>query len=235
MDASSARATVRGILAQNLRKYRSHGRLSQEKLAELSGLHRTYIGSVERAERNISLENIEKLARALDVSITDLLKEDEATSNMTEFDRLYPGVLRFQELATKHGIADIFQDNGGKLLQVLLITGLEISPGREGNDARDSDGKEYELKSVNILLTKSFSTHHHINPTIIDKYRKVDWIFAEYEGIKLLSIYRLTPRDLEEYFTRWENKWRNDGRDINNPKIPLRYVKAHGKLIYPAT
>ena len=233
MYSSSARAIARRILAHNLRKYRRLGNLSQEKLAELSGLHRTYIGSVERAERNISLDNIERLAKALDVSITDLLQEYDATSDISEFNRLYPGVLKFQELAEKNGIADIFQDNGGKLLQVLLITGLEALPGREGNDARDSDGKEYELKSVNILLTRSFSTHHHINPTIIHKYRNVDWIFAEYEGIKLLSIYKLTPGNLDIYFTRWENKWLNDGRDINNPKIPLTYVKTHGELLYP--
>lgn len=141
--------------------------------------------------------------------------------------------MRLQELASKHGIRDIFQDNGGKLLQVLLITGLEALPGREGNDAKDAAGQEYELKSVNILLTKSFSTHHHINPGIIAKYRQVHWIFAVYKGIKLLSIYRLTPADLEPFYTRWETKWHYDGeKDINNPKIPLRYVEEHGELIY---
>ena len=106
------------------------------------------------------------------------------------FNKLYSEILKLQSLAEKHGINDIFQDNGGKLLQVLLLTGLEVLPGREGNDAKDSNGNEYELKSINTLLTKSFSTHHHMNPVIINKYRKVDWIFAVYEGIKLIS---LTP------------------------------------------
>jgi len=78
-------------------------------------------------------------------------------------------VRKLQALATKHGISDIFQDNGGKLLQVLLFTGLKILPGREGNDAVDERGREYELKSVNIELTSSFSTHHHMNPGIIEK------------------------------------------------------------------
>jgi hypothetical protein len=73
-----------------------------------------------------------------------------------ELKRLFPSVEKYQELAGKHGIDDIFQDNGGQLLQVLLITGLEILPGHEGNDARDADGNEYELKSVNVLKTKSF-------------------------------------------------------------------------------
>lgn len=151
------------------------------------------------------------------------------------FKEIYPAVLKLQKLAEKHGISDIFQDNGGKLLQVLLITGLEILPGREGNDARDVNGNEYELKSINILLTKSFSTHHHMNPVIIEKYRKVDWVFAVYEGIRLLSIYQLTPSDLEFYYTKWEAKWNKDeGRDINNPKIPLKYVMEHGTRIYKA-
>jgi hypothetical protein len=151
------------------------------------------------------------------------------------FNEIYPGILKLQELAEKHGINDIFQDNGGKLLQVLLITGLEVLPGREGNDAKDAQGNEYELKSVNILLTKSFSTHHHMNPAIIEKYRKVDWIFAVYEGIKLLSIHLLTPADLEFYYDKWETKWHADGgKDINNPKIPLKYVLEHGAVIYRA-
>ena len=47
---------------------------SQEELARRAGLHRTYIGSIERSERNISLINIEKIAKALNVSITKLLK-----------------------------------------------------------------------------------------------------------------------------------------------------------------
>ncbi len=148
-------------------------------------------------------------------------------------DELFPYIERYQELALKHGINDIFQDNGGKILQVLLITGLEVLPGREGNDAKDSNGNEYELKSVNIQLTKSFSTHHHINPGIIEKYRQVDWIFAVYSGINLLSIYQLTPADLEFYYDKWERKWNDSGgKDINNPKISLTYVKKHGLLIY---
>jgi len=46
--------------------------ISQEVLAERAGLHRTYIGDIERGARNLSLENIEKTARALQISISDL-------------------------------------------------------------------------------------------------------------------------------------------------------------------
>ncbi len=136
-------------------------------------------------------------------------------------------------LANKHGIGDIFQDNGGKLLQILLISVLKILPGREGNDAVDENGREYELKSVNINLTKSFSTHHHMNPTIIKKYRNVDWLFAIYLGIELISIRLLTSQDLEIFFSKWEEKWHSSGgKDINNPKIPVRYIMEKGKVIY---
>jgi hypothetical protein len=149
---------------------------------------------------------------------------------------LMPSVRKLQKLASKHGIDDIFQDNGGKILQILLCTGLTILPGREGNDARDQNGREYELKSVNIHLTKSFSTHHHMNPHIIQKYRQVDWVFAIYDGIELVEIYLLTPADIEPYFKKWAKKWADDGnKDINNPKIPLAFVRATGKRIYTAS
>jgi len=151
-----------------------------------------------------------------------------------ELDRLMPFIHEFQALATAHGINDIFQDNGGKLLQVLLLTGLTNISGREGNDAKDEAGNEFELKSVNIDLTRSFSTHHHLNPTIIEKYRQVDWIFAVYENIELQEIYRLSPDDLEFYFNKWMGKWNENKKDINNPKIPLRYVREHGDLVYRA-
>lgn len=61
------------ILAKNIRDLRHARHLSQEQLADLSGLHRTYVGSVERSERNVTLSSIEMLAKALDVTAVDLL------------------------------------------------------------------------------------------------------------------------------------------------------------------
>jgi len=55
-----------------VKKYRLSENLSQEKLAELTGLHRTYISSVERGTRSISLNNIQKIATALNVEIYKL-------------------------------------------------------------------------------------------------------------------------------------------------------------------
>lgn len=48
--------------------------LSQEELGERAGVHRTYVGMIERAEKNITLENIEKIAKALRISIDKLMK-----------------------------------------------------------------------------------------------------------------------------------------------------------------
>ncbi len=152
-----------------------------------------------------------------------------------ELKRLFPYIREVQTLASRHGIDDIFQDNGGKILQVLLILGLEQLPGREGNDAKDETGREYELKSVNVLKTKNFSTHHHMNPVIIAKYRQVDWIFAAYRGIEIKDIHLLTPEDMEPFYRQWEEKWHRDGgKDINNPKVPLSYVERIGRQLYTA-
>lgn len=58
----------------NISKLRKSQNLSQEKLAQKSGLHRTHIGMIERAERNITLLNIEKLAKGLGISIDELFR-----------------------------------------------------------------------------------------------------------------------------------------------------------------
>ncbi len=65
---------IKKLFGSNVRKYRLEKNLSQEKLAEISGLHRTYISAVERAERSISLDNIQKIACALDIEIFELFK-----------------------------------------------------------------------------------------------------------------------------------------------------------------
>lgn len=72
-----ATPSIRAILASNVRTFRRiHGH-SQEALAERCGLHRTYVGSVEREERNVSLSTLEVLAWALGVSVPQLLTPQE--------------------------------------------------------------------------------------------------------------------------------------------------------------
>lgn len=55
-----------------VREERLEKGLSQEELAEKAGVHRTYVGMIERAEKNITLKNIQKVAKALDLPISDL-------------------------------------------------------------------------------------------------------------------------------------------------------------------
>ena len=68
-----------------IRKYRESARLSQEELAELAGLHRTYISLVERGRRNITVDALNQIAEALEVYpsklMSDAEKEPEASSN----------------------------------------------------------------------------------------------------------------------------------------------------------
>ena len=59
---------------KRVREERTKQGLSQEELANKADVHRTYIGMIERAEKNITLENIEKISKALNVKITELLK-----------------------------------------------------------------------------------------------------------------------------------------------------------------
>lgn len=56
---------------ERVRQLRKEKRMSQEELADKANLHRTYIGMIERAEKNVTLINIEKIAKALEVSIQD--------------------------------------------------------------------------------------------------------------------------------------------------------------------
>lgn len=64
------------ILSENIRFLRSQKGISQEELAELCGIHRTYVGSVERGERNVTLSSLELFASALDISVPKLLTKN---------------------------------------------------------------------------------------------------------------------------------------------------------------
>ena len=63
------------IIGQRIRNYRTKKGLSQENLAELSGCHPTYIGQIERGEKNATIESIEKICVALDISLSSLFEK----------------------------------------------------------------------------------------------------------------------------------------------------------------
>lgn len=64
------------VFGTNLRRYREEKNISQEKFAEMAGLHRTYISDVERFQRSISLGNVQKIADALEIETYRLFKEE---------------------------------------------------------------------------------------------------------------------------------------------------------------
>ena len=70
---SSSLQSARERIAHHVRQLREVQGISQERLGELTELHRTYVGSIERRERNVSIDNVERIASALGVDIADLL------------------------------------------------------------------------------------------------------------------------------------------------------------------
>lgn len=76
------------FIGQRIRNYRTQQNLSQEKLAEMAGCHPTYIGQLERGEKNATLESVEKIASALNIPLSRLFEklddnEQEDTSTST--------------------------------------------------------------------------------------------------------------------------------------------------------
>ena len=68
-----AKPDLRDVLAENIRSYRQAHGVSQDVFADQCGVHRTYVGSVERCERNVTLATLELFAKAMDCSVPELL------------------------------------------------------------------------------------------------------------------------------------------------------------------
>lgn len=75
-ESSKDISHLQEAIAANVRKRRLRMGLSQEGFADLCGYHRTYIGSIERSERNITVSTLEALAKALETEPTELLRKD---------------------------------------------------------------------------------------------------------------------------------------------------------------
>ncbi len=92
----SSKISLRLRLAKRVRRLRVARGWSQEVLADAAGLHRTYIGSIERGERNVSLEAMERIAQALEIPLAELFSDEDATG------RYLP---RIEEVAAVYGVA----------------------------------------------------------------------------------------------------------------------------------
>lgn len=82
MPRRKKKMAARLVVAGNIRKIREHRGYSQERLAEICDLHRTYVSSVERGKRNITVDSIERFAIALQVSIPTLFDEDLSVDSL---------------------------------------------------------------------------------------------------------------------------------------------------------
>ena len=76
--------SLQHVFSTNVIYYRNKAGLSQKELADRSGLHRTYISAIERERRSIALDNIEKIATALDIEARDLFETDMLQSERRE-------------------------------------------------------------------------------------------------------------------------------------------------------
>lgn len=149
-----------------------------------------------------------------------------------EIENLWPGVERLQELAQQYDIKDIFQDAGGKMLQLAIATGLDIVPGRTGPDAKDRIGNLYEVKTTDISERSSgFTTNHHLTEDTIARYRTRRFVFAMYDRITLREAYLVEASALEPYFVKWERELLSRSH-LNNPKIPVDPIRKLGEVMY---
>lgn len=150
-----------------------------------------------------------------------------------EIESLWPGVEALQSLADQYGIADVFQDAGGKMLQLAVACGLDLVPGRTGPDAKDRIGNTYEVKTIDLSGRKSggFTTNHHLTHDTITRYRNRRWVFAMYDRITLMEAYLVESEDLEPVFRKWEHALRTKDH-LNNPKIPADFIREIGTPMY---
>lgn len=91
----------RQVFGRNVRSLRLAKGLSQEKFAEVSDLHRTYIGSVESGKRNVALDTMERIASALEVDVADLLQDAERESDDRRIREHNPGAPAYQFLCSE--------------------------------------------------------------------------------------------------------------------------------------
>ena len=154
---------------------------------------------------------------------------------------------QLQDIASRHAIHNVFSDNGYQELVLLTLFGLKKLR-REGNDAIDGDGREYELKTVSRVSSDgeekqslAVTTEHTLTQSNIARYRSAYlWIIGVFRQSMPEVVYEIMPAALEPYFTKWEERLaESDDRGhpvrdhINNPKIPMWFIVERGVRIWP--
>jgi len=148
---------------------------------------------------------------------------------------------KLQEHGTKNEIVSVFDDGGYRELLMGKLFGLQLHKGRHGDDATDSEGHNYELKTVNLVDTSGklrknpgVTTCHHVNPIIIQRYRGLHaWLVGIFFVNEPVEIYELDPQFVSRTLDTWENRLRDeDITHINNPKLKFQDIREHGILHY---
>ncbi len=152
-----------------------------------------------------------------------------------------------QTIASEHGLHNVFADNGYQELVLLTLFGLRKLR-REGNDAEDDQGRQYELKTVSRISSDGIpkrslgvTTEHTLTYANIERYRRAYvWIVAVFAQSTPEMIYEITPAALEPFFVKWEQQLHDqdptgdiERNHINNPKIPMLFIQQHGTLVWP--
>lgn len=133
-----------------------------------------------------------------------------------------------------YSMPSMFDDGGMRTALLCELLGLTPTPGKLGNDAQDKLGRFYELKSVTRKSggkIPGVSAGSRIGVGTIERYRQVySWIIGVFDGITPIYVWQLKPETLEPLFSQWEAELQQ-GKSINNPKIPMDLVETHGKRI----
>ena len=153
------------------------------------------------------------------------------------YERVRPALLELQSAAKAYNIPDIFQDNGGKTFEICARLGLNPLKGRAGNDAVDTHGNEYEIKTANLNgQVTSYSIHHTVTENVLNKYRSVYWIFAEYQSIELQQVFAVSPYRMKEYIDFWQKRMEDYQRRTVPQKfkagMKINVVRQIGTLVY---
>ncbi|MDU9049958.1 MAG: helix-turn-helix transcriptional regulator [Candidatus Electrothrix sp. Rat3] len=192
------------ILAENIRNFRQKQKISQEDLANICGLHRTYVGSIERGERNATLSTLEALAAALDTNIPRLLTpEKKVKANLPEHIKFYiynlskSGLSIYDEIEIGDPVLWIPSPELETILDTSLC-GIKLSglPLR----TRSKVVKEYVCSALGYPVPKSFQKTQPRFPgqkldTYVQKSNNLQIWNEELDATRRYVLISLSPND----------------------------------------
>lgn len=231
-------------LGKRINAIRTNLGLSQEKFAEISDLDRTYISSVERGQRNVSLLNIVKICDALNVTPSYLLDglggQGIKAGGLELAYQVYTRYIDDQEkieLIRSHGLKV-----AGSVPSVIWELFASAITGQTGNGITGADLYGWEVKSA--TLGSSFEYQYHLNTGAqkLEEDCHVNHLFFSYsDGYRNVAVWAMRGEELaEQYFRQWE-----PGYEVNydslapsekrkqrfRKTIKFAHVRDNGRLV----